>query len=559
MAMPGRDRWLAIAVCLWAVVVIIPLLTSEQTLAPYDAIASRLSEEGGALETRSSPRSKLARNIAGMYYDDGFYYLQVARYTAAGSGSTFDGVHPTNGYHPLWLLCIVGLASMVPAPEDLLFASFGLQMLLAALTTGLVWRLARNLMGGVAATMAAVVWIRIQCTYWMSWAGMEYALQAFLVIGLLVLYSGRSGQQARRPPSARPPSASWLVQLGVVASLAFLARLDNLLLAGLLGLSLVWRERLDRRSLALFAGPVMITVAAYVAFNLWQFDHPWPVSGAVKRAWSFEALALDPLYQAHGWWVAKARYLWTPLTSLNRSHAISLLFGAFGGLVWIVAARRQIPAIGALWPVAILAVTQYLVYVAIFHGGFSFQPWYFVAQPLITALFAAWLVDRVGEMTVHRPQWRRGILAVAVSVVMISTAINTSRFRQQQARFSSEPLYVAAGWSRSHLPADTKIGSWNAGILAFFSDRQVVNLDGLVNSWSFFLDDRHDLCTYLDRERIDYVVDVFNADDPFDQYQDQIGACVSRLEMIWTGPAYPGSSPLRRAIAFRWDASSARP
>jgi hypothetical protein len=32
-----------------------------------------------------------------------FYYFQIARNVAHGLGPTFDGIHRTNGFHPLWL------------------------------------------------------------------------------------------------------------------------------------------------------------------------------------------------------------------------------------------------------------------------------------------------------------------------------------------------------------------------------------------------------------------------------------------------------------------------
>src|SRR3989304_8457148 len=39
--------------------------------------------------------------------DDAYYYFKVAQNISEGSGSSFDGINPTNGYHPLWLwLCI---------------------------------------------------------------------------------------------------------------------------------------------------------------------------------------------------------------------------------------------------------------------------------------------------------------------------------------------------------------------------------------------------------------------------------------------------------------------
>ncbi|MEM7583770.1 MAG: hypothetical protein AAF560_10355 [Acidobacteriota bacterium] len=558
MAKPStisRERWLSAAVGFWAVIVIVPLLVGGRPPAPQDAIGARLGEEAGAVSLKAG----LARGIAGIYYDDGFYYLQIARHLAAGSGSTFDGLNPTNGYHPLWLLCLTLLAVLLPVPEDLLLASFALQVLLAAATTVGIYRLARCVMGPVGAAVAAVGWIRIQCTYWTSWAGMEYSLQALLIVWLLVQYA-----KGPRSKNVEP----WLLQLGGIASLAFLARLDNLLLAGLLLASLLFAGRRDPgqpaaasygiaiperlRSAAWFAGPVILTVVAYVALNLWSFGHPAPVSGAVKQAWSADALAQDPRYQDHGWWVAKAWYAWTPLASASRSHAWSLLLGAFGGVAWIAVARRRTRKLEVLWPLAAFAALQYLAYVALYHGGFSFHPWYFVAQPLVTVLCAGWLIDRALPL-VPQPAWRRWVVAALIVAILVSTAVNTARFRHQQGRFSEEPLYAAACWIRAHLPADARVGAWNAGILAFFSDRQVVNLDGLVNSWEYFLVESHDLCAYLEREGIDTLVDVFDASQPFAQYASQMN-CAEQLEVIWTGPAYPGSSPLRRAMAFqrRW-------
>jgi hypothetical protein len=43
-------------------------------------------------------------------YDDGFYYLGIARHLAAGDGPTFDGAHFTNGFQPLWMALLVLVA-----------------------------------------------------------------------------------------------------------------------------------------------------------------------------------------------------------------------------------------------------------------------------------------------------------------------------------------------------------------------------------------------------------------------------------------------------------------
>lgn len=54
-------------------------------------------------------------NTLGFFEDDFFYYVQIARNLALHGLSSFDGIHLTNGYHPLWLLLLALLYSVSPA------------------------------------------------------------------------------------------------------------------------------------------------------------------------------------------------------------------------------------------------------------------------------------------------------------------------------------------------------------------------------------------------------------------------------------------------------------
>src|SRR5882672_9277037 len=53
------------------------------------------------------------RQLISWLTDDTFYYLQIARNVAGGAGFTFDGIHRTNGFHPLWMFLLVPLFSIV--------------------------------------------------------------------------------------------------------------------------------------------------------------------------------------------------------------------------------------------------------------------------------------------------------------------------------------------------------------------------------------------------------------------------------------------------------------
>jgi hypothetical protein len=59
----------------------------------------------------------------------------------------------------------------------------------------------------------------------------------------------------------------------------------------------------------------------------------------------------------------------------------------------------------------------------------------------------------------------------------------------------NDESYRAARWMAQNLPADAVVGSWNAGVLGYYSMQRVVNLDGLVNDYA--------LLPYLEQRRID--------------------------------------------------------
>jgi hypothetical protein len=48
----------------------------------------------------------------GVLEDDFFYYLRIAQRIVMDGRSTYDGVHLTNGYHPLWMLVLIALTRL---------------------------------------------------------------------------------------------------------------------------------------------------------------------------------------------------------------------------------------------------------------------------------------------------------------------------------------------------------------------------------------------------------------------------------------------------------------
>ena len=84
--------------------------------------------------------------------DDAYIYFVISRHIISGLGATFDGLHPTNGFHPLWALLVAPFFGFFPTgdlPVHLaLTASAVFDTLAGGLSAWTVWRVAQNRTAG---------------------------------------------------------------------------------------------------------------------------------------------------------------------------------------------------------------------------------------------------------------------------------------------------------------------------------------------------------------------------------------------------------------------------
>ena len=87
---------------------------------------------------------------------------------------------------------------------------------------------------------------------------------------------------------------------------------------------------------------------------------------------------------------------------------------------------------------------------------------------------------------------------------------------REPERFYAAQRMQAAAWLRQHTDPGAVVGSWNAGMLGYFSHRHVVNLDGLANDREYFqrVIRDHDLGGYLNDVGVDWLADQACSDEP---------------------------------------------
>ncbi|HVP14200.1 MAG TPA: hypothetical protein VMS88_01575, partial [Terriglobales bacterium] len=202
--------------------------------------------------------------------DDAFYYFTIARNLAAGHGATFDGLAPTNGFHPLWLLLLTPVFAFARAVGAGSWSAVHMALALCAgfdLLSGiLLARLLRRCGAPHGAIAAAAVWFLSPFTVLLSLRGMESALNVTLFAlwaGLLpgAFARGTADGGGRGGPHLRDGLA-----LAVVTLVAAL------------------RGRAGWGRAAGFLAVAGLTAAVgalpWFLWNLATFGTPWQVSGA---------------------------------------------------------------------------------------------------------------------------------------------------------------------------------------------------------------------------------------------------------------------------------------
>ncbi len=383
--------------------------------------------------------------------DDAYYYLRIARNVGDGRGITYDGVEPTTGFHPLWLLVVVPLTRIGGGEADVVMR--------AMLTTNLalVAASAMLLVRHEGARVAMILALFL-ASFWASKVlvcGQESSL-AFLVMTVSFIAAARGARGS---------------VLGVLAGALVWSRFALAPMA----LGLVLYPLADRRKHALAeavvaAGTALIVTAPWLAWVHSVDGRFVPVNASTKLDEGVDAaIAFAVLVPIAVVVVAR----WSATAS-------SLMQGR----------ERLVPFV----PLLTQVVAQHAVDLVV-RGRLVPEPWSLAPLALFLVLATARLV--------------RGPFGRIVAGGWIASAVAMWLLRLQPSSWSAYAASARTGdWLAAHVSRSATIAGWDSGIIAARAPQRFVNLDGLVHSVAVARAVKHgELRAYLDDVlRPDFVV-----------------------------------------------------
>ena len=444
-------------------------------------------------------------NLLHLNIDDAFYYFKIAQYLAEGEFSTFDGgISRTNGYHPLWLFMITPFY-WVFDKEAALFAIKALEIMLIAGSVALI---------ATAARFVRLPWYLMFAALPMlngnhgMLIGMEAAASLFMLSLLfltLCLYIRGRGR------------SRWLL-----ASVVFVlpwVRLEYVAISltattALCFIEWLWQDRQPGASLRARARSIPVLnatvpflaacagILVYFAYNWLVFGGILPVSGVSKTLWAL-----------HYWEQEGGKDLVRNVQEMRQYHAFDndVLLLSLGiciclPLVWWLTLhlRGQKDRLFSVFLVGAFSLaTGHLAKFA--HAVFTMHPslgWnleYFALPPMMRALAVPLgcyvALHLVRHCIAKKSVALSNILSVGIIVVSVGFLLTKADFSQPFRKIDWASDSLSPGWEISNymgtqvmnriLPEDSVVGSWDAGVVGYFSHFPVVNLDGVVNSYEY--------------------------------------------------------------------------
>lgn len=430
--------------------------------------------------------------------DDCGYYLEIAENVAGGRGFTFDGIHTTNGFQPLWLLTVAFLHKVFGGPPEAMLRVamiFQAGLLLAA--GFLFYPVYTRIFSGRTGLISSIIFTVL--IFFTCVNCMESAVLVFMII--LLFLTGWKGRVFERD------AWWWQLIFGIVLGLTVLARLDTVFLAMAIFLFLLVDMLRARKGTATRFRRLMWTglgaalvIVPYLSANIAWSGSIMPVSGALKSSFpriSGSAYALSRLSGRD--WIKIAGALiyliWYPQLGKIRGDRPE-------GLTYFRASL-------AFLSVAVLLHTLHTV---LFMKWAVFR-WHFITYSLL----GIFVISEPIEYLISR-RWIRNSQALFWGMALILVAAGClGIYRKHTAPLAwTVESYEAALWARENTEKLDAFAMKDAGIFGYFSGRKVINLDGVVNDREFQeVLRKKGLREYLFKNNVRYIVQhaVWNRDD----------------------------------------------
>ena len=433
------------------------------------------------------------------FEDDAYYYFTIARNIVLHHQATFDGMTVTNGFHPLWMILLLPIFSVVHDPLWCLRVVGSLSVILLALGYWSAWRFLHRKFSVL--TRSLIMAVALYYAHIFSRTNLDVSLLIPLAVWSLVILAEVDPAHPGRTPNGR------FVLVGLLLAALELARLDTVMLNLIIFLTVlvafgrpISLGKLVR--LLAIGGPSLIVGGTYLIVNYLWFGHIVPVSAASK---SMSGLPLNYIFLE--------QLITRPLWMLY----LGTLVLSVGTFVMDVVNRRAQTRSGTAQTVDVtgIVVAFLVLYTAsqLFLTSWFLWNWYcypaLLATVFVLPIAVEFLWVRLEACFGRLYRLLAGVaLVLALTVIAIQTMWQVLWLsRNVEHSFLYQNYVLARLLNERWADLPTVAMGDRAASFAYFYQGKVVQLEGIVGDYQFLrYIERNELDDYLTKHGVGYIV-----------------------------------------------------
>jgi hypothetical protein len=440
--------------------------------------------------------------------DDSYLALTIARNIAKGLGPLY-GTNFTNGFQPLYVFLMAPIYAIFP--NDLITPVHLALIMLTIFDTLTLYMLYKLVslksQSPIAPFIIMTAWIFNTYVILMTLNGLETAIAMFF-IAICYYYYQTNCRQLHEGNSVGP-----FVILGVLLGLAMLARIDNAILAMVIGIAIIIGNfKAGKSKTAIIRNMLILFASALVVYSPWMIysyhytGSIFPVSGRAVRLIALAEVNNNPTLT--NWYFPQFLRAFMHTAARNPIYIVMLL-GLIAALPrYTGISFREIKA-------RLEQHNVYLSFCILLFGSYAFYifgSWFFSRYLYpIMLLFILYLSEVIDCYIINIRSIRIKRLFVPTFIIfLIVVAPARPSFRNYFFKKDTTHWgYMNLGlWARDNFPEGTIIGAPQTGALGYFANNlTVINLDGVVNRKAYEANRRRENIEYIRQCGIKYVID----------------------------------------------------
>lgn len=390
-------------------------------------------------------------------FDDAFFYIKPAYNYACGFGSTFDNLDKTNGYHPLWFLLLIIYYKLILllnqniSPENLFRATFYLHTVIVIIIVYISFRFWKYT--GIKTRGSFVILLLLLTGFvFIRDYGMESHINC-LIVSIYLLLKVIEINRLK----------DLILYKSMLLCLLFLGRLDYIfpiIIFIIIGDIVSDYKNKPVKKIFVYFFSLLITVSVYLILNYYAFNSF--VSTSARLLNSFPNM----LFYEN---ISKYSYQY-----YNLRLIFIIIISIISNIIFIKRILYKIP------------VSKIFVFLNIFCIGLLFyimvtlsfnkegvREWYLTLPFYVCALLFCIMMTKE----------KYNIIIILVLVIFTTIVSYKTRFEFR----TFEHIYGYAKRLESVTNKEDFIYQIDfTGIVGFFSNRNIVNGDGLINSSKYY-------------------------------------------------------------------------